>query len=239
MASWRVICQSKPHSAHTGLSGCHLMTGRYLIRPPDAFGQRAGTTWKTGGFTGHHCSSYSTVPEQGGCDGVDRGSCAHPAYIPRRAAGEHLIRSCLGGHPDRSDQSVTSDALLRAVHGWPESQNVVRPDGSQHGLPVSERLAGGFAWCSSARACVGYAVTTIRVSGGLSPVARADGSADHPRRFSGTLVDAGLAGGRLVCAVLAPAMSLVRGLVADCLTVVTSIRSLHRLCKILFTGFVN
>jgi hypothetical protein len=42
---------------------------------------------------------------------------------------------------------------------------------------------------------------------------------------AGALTGAGLAGGRLACAALAPAMSLAGGLVADCLTVVTSMRS--------------
>jgi hypothetical protein len=33
MALSRAMSQPKPHSAHTGLSGCHLMTGPYLITP--------------------------------------------------------------------------------------------------------------------------------------------------------------------------------------------------------------
>ena len=37
-------CQSKPHSAQTGLSGCHRMTGRYLVQEVvHPGGSRAGS----------------------------------------------------------------------------------------------------------------------------------------------------------------------------------------------------
>src|SRR5262245_51367527 len=63
------------------------MTGRYLICPPDAFGHRAGTTWKTGGFTDHRCAGWPACCDLQRCFCARSAAASYPTYIPRAEAG--------------------------------------------------------------------------------------------------------------------------------------------------------
>src|SRR5215472_3645318 len=75
-----------------------------------------------GGLTGLHRCGQCTIPEQSGRNGVDRGTCVHPTYIPRRGAPET--------QPSRERRAFRRDVALP----W-------APSDLKQGEPGVKRLA--------------------------------------------------------------------------------------------------
>jgi hypothetical protein len=88
------------------------------------------------------------TPDLARPNGFDHGSLAHLVHIHRRAATHKSVDTRVSIRT-RSEQSATSDALLRAVHMSPENWKVVRPCGSQRGSRPHMTPGAVTAWSSS------------------------------------------------------------------------------------------